>query len=279
MNTKAIAINNLSFKYPDGTQALTNLNLEVAAGHKVVLLGPNGAGKSTLLHHFNGLRLPQQGKVFVLGRGVNRKSEKWVRAKVGLIFQDPDNQLFAPTVWEDVLFGPLNLGLSMEEASLLGEKALLATGMWEYRHKIPLHLSLGQKKRVAIAGVLAMEPEIIVLDEPTAYLDPEGQEELLLLLEKIHLVGKTIILATHDVDMAADWADSILVLSQGKLIAQGGIELLKREDIIQQANLRSTRITELFKVAEMPGEELPVNLAEGKICLRKIIKNGEIFYD
>lgn len=278
MVKEAIVIKNLSYRYQDGTQALSGVNLEVLQGRKLALLGPNGAGKSTLLLHLNGLNLPQEGQVFIFGQAISPKNELWVRSQVGLVFQDPDDQLFAPTVWEDVLFGPFNLGLTAAEAAKRATQALEAVGMLQYKDKVPLNLSFGQKKRVAIAGVLAMEPEIIVLDEPTAYLDPLGQAELLTILNSLHARGKTVIIATHDVDLAAEWAEEILVLKAGSLLAQGGVELLTRPEIVEAANLRYPVVTTLFKCAAgFQQQQLPVNLAQAVQILHELAgqKSGD----
>ncbi|WP_227767334.1 ATP-binding cassette domain-containing protein [Zhaonella formicivorans] len=280
MVIKAINIKDLHFCYGDGTQALAGVHLEISAGEKVALLGPNGAGKSTLLLHFNGLNLPQQGEVFILGQKITSQNERWVRSKVGLVFQDPDDQLFAPTVWEDVLFGPLNLGLKLAEAELRAREALQAVGMLNYKDKTPLHLSFGQKKRVAIAGVLAMEPEIIVLDEPTAYLDPKGQEDLLVILDNLHDQGKTIIIATHDVDLVAEWAQSLIVLRSGTILAQGGVELLSSAEVVEKANLRYPVVTRLFKsIEELADVTPPVTFSQATALIKRLVADHKVCCD
>lgn len=280
MVIKAINIKDLHFRYGDGTQALAGVHLEISAGEKVALLGPNGAGKSTLLLHFNGLNLPQQGEVFILGQKITSQNERWVRSKVGLVFQDPDDQLFAPTVWEDVLFGPLNLGLKLAEAELRAREALQAVGMLNYKDKTPLHLSFGQKKRVAIAGVLAMEPEIIVLDEPTAYLDPKGQEDLLVILDNLHDQGKTIIVATHDVDLVAEWAQSLIVLMSGTILAQGGVELLSSAEVVEKANLRYPVVTRLFKsIEELADVTPPVTVSQAAALIKRLVADHKVCCD
>lgn len=280
MVIKAINIKDLHFCYGDGTQALAGVHLEISAGEKVALLGPNGAGKSTLLLHFNGLNLPQQGEVFILGQKITSQNERWVRSKVGLVFQDPDDQLFAPTVWEDVLFGPLNLGLKLAEAELRAREALQAVGMLNYKDKTPLHLSFGQKKRVAIAGVLAMEPEIIVLDEPTAYLDPKGQEDLLVILDNLHDQGKTIIIATHDVDLVAEWAQSLIVLRSGTILAQGGVELLSSAEVVEKANLRYPVVTRLFKsIEELADVTPPVTVSQAAALIKRLVADHKVCCD
>ncbi len=250
-----IEVEGLCFRYHDGTPALQDVSFSVAPGEKVALLGPNGAGKSTLLLHLNGIYHPCAGRVLVAGREVNRDSERWVRERVGLVFQDPDDQLFAPTVWDDVAFGPLNQGLPRGEVERRVEEALVAVGMWPYRHKAPHHLSYGQKKRVAIAGVLALDPEVVVLDEPTAFLDPAGQRALLEVLAQLHAAGKTLIIATHDVDLAAEWASSVIILKEGRVLAAGDRSLLADPDLVAAAELRLPLVTQVFR--SVPGVELP----------------------
>ncbi|MGB4505394.1 MAG: ATP-binding cassette domain-containing protein [Syntrophaceticus sp.] len=266
-----LEIEDLYFQYHDGTKALKGVSLSIQKEEKVAILGPNGAGKSTLLLHLNGIHLPQQGIVRVNGVELNSDNEHQIRSMIGLVFQDPDDQVFSPTVWDDVAFGPLNMGLERAEIEKRVADALHAVRMWEFRGKAPHHLSYGQKKRVAIAGVLAMDPEIIVLDEPTAFLDPAGQEDIFAILEDLHREGRTIILATHDVDMAAMWATSILILKDGQILAQGTTELLVKEDLVESAGLRLPLISQVFQDAAAGlGQPLPRTVVEGKRLLFKL---------
>jgi cobalt/nickel transport system ATP-binding protein len=192
-----IVIENLSFSYPDGHQALSNINLAVPRGQSLALIGPNGAGKSTLLLHLNGI-LRSDGMVRVMGRAVGEGNLRWVRGKVGLVFQDPDDQLFSTTVFDDVAFGPLNLGYSEGEVRQRTGRALDWVGMAGQEQRSPHHLSIGEKKRIAIATVLSMSPEILVLDEPTSNLDPAAKWGLIELLANLPM---TKLIATHDLDM------------------------------------------------------------------------------
>lgn len=266
----AIEVSDLRYTYPDGTPALQGLSLTVGQGSRVALLGPNGAGKSTLLLHLNAINIPQQGSVRILGEESTKESEYRVRRRVGLVFQDPDDQVFATSVWDDVAFGPLNMDLSKHEIEHRVADALNTVGMWELREKAPHHLSFGQKKRVAIAGVLAMDPEIIVLDEPTAYLDPKGQEILLAILEDFHKRGKTLIVATHDMDMAAEWADSVIIIKDGRTLAQGGTELLRDKELVREANLRLPTVSQIFSHFDrFETGELPKTIAEAVAVLRE----------
>lgn len=243
----SVQVRGLSYTYPDGIRALHDVNLSIPAGTRVAVMGPNGAGKSTLLLHFNALILPQAGEVRILGDLVEKRTAAAIRRRVGLVFQDADDQVFSSTVWEDVIFGPLNAGLPVQETVERAELALRAVDMYDQRDRPPYALSYGQKKRVAIAGVLAMQPEIVVLDEPMAYLDPQGQDDITSLLEGLHLMGKTVIVSTHDVDFAAAWADMVILMKDGEVLAAGGTELLVDPDVVTRARLRLPVVARLFQ--------------------------------
>ncbi|MDI6870730.1 MAG: ATP-binding cassette domain-containing protein [Bacillota bacterium] len=260
-----IEVNDLSYTYPDGTKALDRLTFTVPAGARLVVLGPNGAGKSTLLLHLNGVHLPQTGTVRVAGRAITAQDHRWAAAVVGLVFQDPDDQLFAPTVWEDVAFGPENLGLPAGEVTRRVEEALAAVGLTHLARKLPQHLSLGQKKLAAIAGVLALRPSVLVLDEPTACLDPRRSRELFLLLDQVHREGTTIIVATHDVDLAAEWADRCLILDAGRVRAQGGRELMLDPVLMESAGLSIPRLAAAFAGFT---DSLPLTASEARRVLK-----------
>lgn len=211
------------FTYPDGTPALRGASLAVEEGKRVALLGPNGAGKTTLFLHFNGILRPQKGKVFYAGQELryDRRFLKQLRREVGIVFQDPDSQLFSASVFQEVSFGPMNLGLPREEVSRLVEEAMEATEISALRDK-PTHLlSYGQKKRVCLAGVLAMKPRVLICDEPTAGLDPKYARQIMDLFDRLHQKGTTIILATHDVDLAYSWADYAYFMDGGRVVGEG----------------------------------------------------------
>ena len=231
---------NLSFTYHDGTQALKNVNIQIKKGEKIAIMGPNGAGKSTLFSHFNGLTEPTSGHVEVDGDKIIYEREELlkVRQKVGIVFQDPNDQLFAPTVKEDVAFGPMNLGLEYDEVKARITEALEMVGMTGFEDKTPHHLSGGQQKRVAIAGIIAMRPDVVVLDEPTAMLDPKGRDEvmetMMLLNKGIHM---TVVLITHFMEEAI-MADRVCVLSEGKLALLGSpASVFSNEDALQNLGL------------------------------------------
>ena len=266
----AIEIRELEYTYADGTRALKGISLAVKKGARVALLGPNGAGKSTLLLHLNGINLPQAGSVSIFDRKLNKENETAIRRQVGLVFQDPDDQVFATSVWDDIAFGPINMKLTKHDIEHRVADALNMVGMWDLREKAPHHLSFGQKKRVAIAGVLAMDPNVIVLDEPTAYLDPGGQEALMSILEDFHRRGKTLVVATHDMDMAAEWADSIVIIKQGITLAQGGTELLGDISLIREANLKLPTISQVFSHFDrFQGKALPKTVKEAVGILKE----------
>ena len=210
----AIEISGLRYRYHDGTEALKGVSLRVAAGECVALLGPNGSGKSTLLLHLNGI-LPDKpdGAVKIMGAAVGAENLEIVRRQVGLVFQDPDDQLFCPTVQEDVAFGPLQLGLSEAEAGARVEKMLGLVGLAGFGRRATHHLSHGEKRRVCLAGVLACEPAILVLDEPTSDLDPRGRREFKALLREI---PATKLIATHDLELAVELCARAVVLDRGK---------------------------------------------------------------
>jgi cobalt/nickel transport system ATP-binding protein len=212
-----IHLEKVSFTYPDGQLALRDVSAAIPAGQIVGLLGPNGAGKSTLLQLLNGL-LRGTGTVTVEDVPINDRTLAEVRAKVGLVFQNPDDQLFMPTVFEDVAFGPRNQGLAPAAVAQRVEEALRIVGMTGHEHRPPHHLSLGQKKRVALATVLAMDCEVLVLDEPTSGLDPRGRRELAGFLAGLE---QTRVVATHDLEFAAELCDRVIVLNEGRIEADG----------------------------------------------------------
>ena len=225
MRQPLIDVRNLSFRYEDGTLALDGVSFQLFPGETVVLLGPNGSGKTTFVLHLNGL-LRGDGEVCVCGLPLDKENLSEVRRRVGLVFQDTDEQLFMPTVLEDVAFGPLNLGLRPEQAVARARQALQQTGMAGAGEKAPYHLSAGEKRRVALAGVLAMEPEILVLDEPTTSLDPPGQNELRDLLRSL---PQAKVIVTHDALFAQSLATRAVFFDKGKIIAEGTVpEIVER---------------------------------------------------
>ena len=223
MSEKSLEISGLAYAYPDGNQALFGVNLSINQGERVALLGPNGAGKTTLVLHLNGIIPTMQGQVRVAGEVVdskNAESIKSVRHKVGIVFQDPDDQLFMPTVGQDVAFGPYNAGLRGLELERAVKEALELVGMSEFIDRPPHHLSFGQRRRVAVATVLAMKPEILVMDEPSSNLDPAARREL---AEIITSLDVTLLMVTHDLPFAHELCQRAVILSAGVVAADDEI--------------------------------------------------------
>lgn len=216
----AIDVSDLSFSYPDGRQALNGVTLSIAPGQKTALVGPNGAGKSTLLLHLNGV-LRGNGNIHVSGLEVGDDSIGAIRAAVGLVFQDPDDQLFSPTVFDDVAFGPIHLGFAEDEVRKRVADALAVVEMQDYANRVPFHLSIGEKKRISIATVLSMNPEILVLDEPTAGLDPRARRNLITLLRELDM---TMLVSTHDMAMVSELFRQLVVMDGGRIVKEGRTE-------------------------------------------------------
>ncbi len=213
---KVVEIEKLSFSYPDGHGALGDISLTVSAGETVAFIGPNGAGKSTLLLHLNGILRSGNDTVRVFGLPVEEKHLKEIRRRVGLVFQNPDDQLFSPTVFDDVAFGPMSMGCAEEEVRQRVRRALEQVGMSSHERRSSHHLSVGEKKRVAIATVLSMSPEVLVIDEPTSSLDPRGRWELIELLREL---PQTKVIATHDLEMVQALCQRAILLAGGRVIA------------------------------------------------------------
>lgn len=258
----------MEFAYPDGTVALQGVNMAIERGKKIAVLGSNGAGKSTLFLHFNGILRPRQGEIRFAGHKVSYKHKDLLelRKRVGIVFQDPDSQLFSASVYQEISFGPLNLGLAEAEVRRRVEQALAATEISHLRDKPTHALSYGQKKRVSLAAILAMEPEVLICDEPTAWLDPRHSRQVMELLDNISDKGTTVILSTHDVELAYDWADYVYVMQQGRVIGQGTpAEIFLDEKLLQQADLTQPWLVEVYQALRQRGltnRPLPRNRQE-----------------
>jgi cobalt/nickel transport system ATP-binding protein len=238
----ALEISHLNYRYPDGTEALKDICFEVAPGECMALLGPNGSGKSTLLLHLNGLlpAKPSGEAVRVLGETVRRENLAEIRRQVGLVFQDPDDQLFCPTVAEDVAFGPRQLSLSDAEVARRVQTTLQQVGLSGFENRATHHLSQGEKRRVCLAGVLACEPSVLVMDEPTSDLDPRGRREFKALLKSLPV---TKIIATHDLDLAVELCSRAIILDGGCVVAEGGtVTLLSNEALMLDHGLERPHI-------------------------------------
>ena len=235
MNHEYLNVNNLSFEYPDGFKALENINLSLSKGERLAVLGPNGAGKTTLILHLNGILGDLNGQISLNNKAFSEENISKIRKSVGLVFQDPDDQLFMPTVLEDVMFGPKNFGFSDELVKKNSMKALEQVKMLQFIDKPPHHLSFGQKRKVAIASVLASEPELLVLDEPSSNLDPASRRELIDILKNLDV---SIILVTHDLPMALEICNRSLILNNGKITANDDTyKILKNEKVMADNRL------------------------------------------
>ena len=231
-----IAVGGLSYRYPDGHDALRDVSFTLAAGERVALIGPNGAGKSTLLLHLNGLlpdRPPSMPAVTVDGLPVAEANLREIRRRVGLLFQDPDDQLFCPTVWEDVAFGPRQLGLREPELSRLVTESLAQVGLAGFEERLPHHLSRGEKRRACLAGLLACDARVLVLDEPTSDLDPRGRRELMALLSRLPVAQ---LIATHDLEFVVEICPRTIVLDGGRIVADGPTRRLLDDEPLMLAH-------------------------------------------
>ena len=234
-----IETRDLCYTYPGNVTALHHVNFIAPRKARIAVIGSNGAGKSTLFKHFNGIFKPSSGSVLVQGEPITRENIRNVRKFVGIVFQNPDDQIFSPTVEQDVAFGPTNLGLDEETVQHRVEEALNIVGIEHLAHRVPHHLSGGEKKRVAIAGVVAMEPQVLVLDEPTAGLDPQGVRDFNNFCNSLsQKYGLTVIFSTHDVSLVPEIADYVYVMNKGAIMASGTIE----EIFVQMEMLQSVRL-------------------------------------
>jgi len=247
--TIMLEFDHIHYAYPNCRESLSGVTFSIKKGAKVALVGPNGAGKTTLLLMCNGILEPSKGRVLFNGEPLryDSRSLREIRKKIGLVFQNSDTQLFAPTVYQDVAFGPLNLGMIPDEIKATVTRSLAAVGLSGYEKRPPHQLSGGEKKRAAIAGTLAMEPEILVFDEPTSSLDPAGAADLMELLDELNSQGKTIIISTHDVELAYLWADQIILVNKGTVIHAGTPEdVFTDPALVTSSNLRMPAVLEVY---------------------------------
>jgi len=228
-----VEVRNLNFAYPDGTAALTNISLSIEQGEAVALIGANGAGKSTLLLHLNGYLNPSSGEIRIGGTRLTRETAAAIRQAVGMVFQDPDDQLFMPTVGEDVAFGPLNAGLPSDEIEQRVTSALDRVGKNHLKNRPPYKLSAGEKRAVAIATVLAMSPDVLVMDEPSSNLDPRGRRRL---IEQLRSFEHTRIIATHDLELVVEVCSRVIVLDGGSVVAEGSAVALLNDEPLMLAH-------------------------------------------
>jgi cobalt/nickel transport system ATP-binding protein len=269
-----IETQNLSHVYSDGTKALNDVNFEAHRNEIVAVIGANGAGKTTLFKHFNGLLKQTSGKVLIQGEKIRKDNLLQIRKTVGLVFQNPDDQLFAPTVGQDVAFGPLNLGLPEDVIEHRIKESLEWVGMSGFEDKAPHHLSFGQKKRVAIAGILAMEPHVMVLDEPTSGLDPDGVLKIVQLLQNLRKLGMSTIVATHDVDIVPMFTDRVYLLHHGKVALEGPPEMVFSDGLIEEAHLRLPYVAQLLRGLKEKGYDTSAKLTveEGREEILRLLE-------
>ena len=234
---EAVKIEQLGFSYPDGTSALANVSIAINQGERVGIVGSNGAGKSTLVNHLNGYFLTQKGSIHINGIPLSKKTQEEIRRHVGVVFQNPDDQLFMTRLYDDIAFGPKNLGMTQDKIDIAVEKVLHELNLWELRDKPSMHISQGQKRYAAFATVLVMEPAIIVVDEPTSDLDPRNRRKLIRLMNNL---AATCITVSHDLDFIWDTCERVLVMSAGKVVADG-----KTKEILSDEALLKTNCLEL----------------------------------
>jgi cobalt/nickel transport system ATP-binding protein len=253
-----IETRDLCYIYPGDVTALDRVNFIAPRNARIAVIGSNGAGKSTLFKHFNGIFQPTSGSVLIRGEPITKKNRKEIRKFVGLVFQNPDDQIFSPTVEQDIAFGPTNLGLDEETISHRVHEALRVVGIEHLAGRVPHHLSGGEKKRVAIAGVIAMEPEVLVLDEPTAGLDPRGVADLNNFINSLSTkYGMTVIFSTHDVALVPEVADFIYVMDKGRIIASGTVEeIFLQPDMLKSVRLDVPVLPRLIRSLQANGVEI-----------------------
>jgi cobalt/nickel transport system ATP-binding protein len=263
----------LTYVYPGNVTGLDHVNFIAGRNARIAVIGANGAGKSTLFKHFNGILQPTSGTVLVHGEPVTPKNIREVRKFVGLVFQNADDQIFSPTVEQDVAFGPMNLGLDAETINHRVEEALAMVGIEHLKERVPHHLSGGEKKRVAIAGVIAMEPQVIVLDEPTAGLDPRGVNDLISVINSLARdYGITVIFSTHDVSLVPEVADYLYVMDKGRIVAEGGVsDVFADPELLSSVRLDVPVLPKLIRMLREEGLDIGMayTLDEAKTAFLK----------
>jgi cobalt/nickel transport system ATP-binding protein len=256
-----IETRDLCYSYPHSVRALEGINFIAPRNARIAVIGSNGAGKSTLFKHFNGIFKPTSGSILIRGESITKANIREVRKFVGIVFQNADDQIFSPTVEQDVAFGPTNLGLDEETICHRVHEALKIVGIEDLADRVPHHLSGGEKTRVAIAGVIAMEPEVLVLDEPTAGLDPQGVHDLIGFINSLSKkYGMTVIFSTHDVSLVAEVADYIYVMNKGRFVAEGNVEqIFMQPDLLKSMRLDVPVLPKLLRSLQKNG--VPVSMA------------------
>ena len=268
-----LQVKDLQYAYSDEKMALKGVDLDIRQGERIAVMGSNGAGKSTFFLNINGVLQSEHGEIFYRGQKMTKKTMNDLRKNVGIVFQDADSQIIASTVQSEVSFGPMNLKLSRNDVRDRVDEALSYMNLTDFRHRPPHYLSGGEKKRVSIADIIAMHPEIIIFDEPTAALDPVNADMLEEVLEKMAQEGKTIMISTHDVDFAYRWAERVVVFCDGKIIADDApLAVFSNETVIRQANLKRPMMLDIFETMREKGlvkddRSYPKNVEEFKYCI------------
>lgn len=271
-----LKVENIHFTYNGEKKALDGVNLDIYEGERIAVLGSNGAGKSTFFLNINGVLKSEEGQIFYRGEKITKKNLNHLRKNVGIVFQDADNQIIASTVMAEVSFGPMNLKLPREEVVRRVDKALEYMNISDFKERPPHYLSGGEKKRVSIADIIAMESEIIIFDEPTAALDPQNAAMLEEVLDKMGKEGRTLLISTHDVDFAYRWAERVIVFCDGKIIADDTpLNVFKQEDILERANLKHPMMFDIYDILKenhvVPDEErYPKNISEFRNLIGQI---------
>ncbi|WNY28238.1 Vitamin B12 import ATP-binding protein BtuD [Methanimicrococcus stummii] len=269
-----LSVRELTYQYPRNKTALEDVSFDIYPGEKVAVVGPNGAGKTTLFLHMNST-IKSRGHVFIEGIDVADMNPTQRVKEVGIMFADPDNQLFMPTVFDDIAFGPLNLGLSKAEVEQRVEETMAMTGISDLKDRVPHHLSLGQKKKVVLASIISMKPKVLVLDEPTANLDPKSKRDVLDIVNRLNADGMTIVISTHDVNLLSELADKVYVLNR-KIIETGTPrDIFSNPNLLEENNLEASDIFKFFRLLSTLGfdcEELPLSFDE---AVNEILKQME----
>ncbi|ADI74728.1 ABC transporter related protein [Methanohalobium evestigatum Z-7303] len=282
MKRTAVSIKNLDYTYPNSKKVLDNVNMEVFEGEKITIMGPNGAGKTTLLLHLNGtLKTSNSDNVYIFEQAISSMNIKDRIQYVGILFEDPDDQLFMPTVYDDVAFGPYNMGLDKKEVDKRVKKSMTRVGLQGFENEVPQHLSTGQKKKVALAAVISMEPKILVLDEPTANLDPKSKSEIISFIKELNeKEGITTIIATHDVNTISYLTDRVYVLNE-KIVASGTPhDIFSNPELLKQFNLEAPDPLKIFRMLECFGYDsknhpLSINEAAENL-INAMQENGDV---
>jgi cobalt/nickel transport system ATP-binding protein len=270
-----VSVKDIKFNYPAGVNALKGVSLEVSQGERLALLGPNGSGKSTLILLIAGLLMPSKGEITVFGEKTTSKDFQKLRSRIGIVFQDPDDQLFTPSVIEDVEYGPKNLKLPEEDIKARSAHVLEKMGIEHLKNRPPHRLSFGEKKKVSLATALVLKPELLILDEPTANLDLVSRRGLIETLNELSKAGTTIIISTHDAEAIPELADRIVVISHGEKLCEGKTsEVLQDKKMLEASGLEPPTIVDLFGELKALGliDDIPLTTAEAKEVLLKILK-------